>query len=235
MALGDPDFDEFDRGGGPALERDDDDRVPRRLALPGRLPAAGARDDPRRGDRRARRDASCTSPRPRSTPTSPTSSTAAASRSGRARSAHLVDSPARRAHLRPEAPDERGRRGRRAFSRALARGRLPLRDHQLRQPRHGRPHRRHPRRGRRGRGGRPRPRRGGRGGARVRRRLHRHRRPRQRRADARARRLAQHRSLDQPGAAIVTVSGRGAARRRHPRRRRARPCWSCWGSRSPRR
>ena len=43
--------------------------------------------DARRGARRARRYASCTSPRPRSTRTSPTSSTAAARRSGRGRRA----------------------------------------------------------------------------------------------------------------------------------------------------
>ena len=45
-ALGEPDFDEFDRGGGRPLRADDDDRVPRRLALPGRLPAARARRPP---------------------------------------------------------------------------------------------------------------------------------------------------------------------------------------------
>ena len=68
---------------------------------------------------------------------------------------HLVDSPRRRAHLRPQAPDERCRRGRRV-RRPPGRGRLPLRDHQSRQPRHGRPHGRHPRRGGGGRGGRSR-------------------------------------------------------------------------------
>ena len=69
----------------------------------------------------------------------------------------------RRPDLRPEARDER-RRGRRRLHRGLARGRLPLRDHQLRQPRHGRPHRRDPGRVARRRGRRPRPRRGRRGG-----------------------------------------------------------------------
>ncbi len=56
--------------------------------------------------------------------------------------------------------------------------------------------------------------------------LHRHRRPRKRRADARARRLAQHRPLAQPGPARRHARGAEAARRRDPRRRRpdgARP------------
>ncbi len=64
------------------------------------------------------------------------------------------------------------------------------------------------------------PRRGGRGGRGEGRGLHRHRRPRQLRPHARARRLAQHRPLAQPGAADRHRRGAGAARRRHPRRRR---------------
>ena len=110
--------------------------------------------------------------------------------------------------------------------RALERRRLPLRDHQLRQPGHGRPHRRDPGRGRRVRGGGPPSRRGRRRGPREGRRADHHRRPRQLRADARARRLAEHRPLDQPGARDRHGAGDRAARRRHPRRRRpdrARP------------
>ena len=54
-----------------------------------------------------------------------------------------------------------------------------------------------------------------------RRRLHHHRRPRQRRRHARGGRLARHRALAQPGA-VHRHRGRRAARRRgHPRRRRA--------------
>ena len=54
--------------------------------------------------------------------------------------------PPRRRHLRPQAGDER-RRGRRRLLRGLVGGGRALRDHQLRQPGHGRAHRRHPRRG----------------------------------------------------------------------------------------
>ena len=53
-----------------------------------------------------------------------------------------------------------------------------------------------------------------------RRRLHRHRRPRQLRPHARARRLPQHRPLAEPGAADRHRRRRLPARRRHPRRRR---------------
>ena len=88
----------------PAPRPDDDDRVPQGLALPGRLPGAAARR--RRWPRRSPRPAaaSCTSPRPRSTPTSPTSSTAAASRSGRGRSAAWST---RRATCRPTTTSRR--------------------------------------------------------------------------------------------------------------------------------
>ena len=72
---------------------DDDDPLPRRLRLPGRLRGAGGRGHDRRGARRARRSASCTSPRRRSTRTSPTSSTAGARRSGPGETRILVPSP----------------------------------------------------------------------------------------------------------------------------------------------
>ena len=106
----------------------------------------------------------------------------------------------RRAHLRPQARDERPGR-RRRLRRALGRRRLRLRHHQLRQPGHGRPHRGDPRRGEGGGdGGRvPGPRGGG--GARGGWRLRGHGRPRQRRPHAGARRQPQHRPLAQPGAA----------------------------------
>ena len=90
----------------------------------------------------------------------------------------------------------------------------------------------------RGQGGRDRgrvPRAGGRGGPREGRRLHRHRRPRQRRPHARARRQPQHRALAQPGAGRRHRRRRAAARRRDPRRRGARPCSPCSARSSPRR
>ena len=67
------------------LRPDDDDPVPRRPGLSGRLRGAGRAEHARRGARRTAAPASCTAPRPRSTRMSPTSSTAAARRSGRAR------------------------------------------------------------------------------------------------------------------------------------------------------
>ena len=135
---------------------------------------------------------------------------------------------ARRADLRPQARDERrARRPTRSSTRWRER-RLPLRDHQLRQPRHGRPHRRDPGRGRR------RSRRSTRCLGEV--------------VDAVARRAAapasitaDHGNCDHmlepdgspntahslnPVPLIVTADGARAARRRHPRRRRpdgARP------------
>ena len=97
------------------LRPDDDDALPRRPRLPGRLRGAGRRRHARRGARRARRSASCTSPRPRSTRTSPTSSTAAARRSGRARRG----SSCRRRATSPrydQKPEMSARRGRRRAS-----------------------------------------------------------------------------------------------------------------------
>ena len=65
------------------------------------------------------------------------------------------------------------------------------------------------------------------------RRLHRHRRPRQLRPHARARRLAQHRPLAQPGAADRHRRGPGAARRRASSPTSPRPCSSCSASPQP--
>ena len=77
---------------------------------------------------------------------------------------------ARRPHLRPQAGDERAGGGAASSSGTGARrpreGQpVPVRDHQLREPGHGRPHRQHPGRHARGRDRRSLPRRGGRGGA----------------------------------------------------------------------
>ena len=96
----------------------------------------------------------------------------------------------------------RAGRGARSSMRGAGGGARPsLRDHQLRQRRHGRAHRRDPG-GRAGdRDGRRLPRRGRHGGARERRRVRRDCRPRQRRPHARARRQPQHGALDEPRAA----------------------------------
>ncbi len=51
MALGERGFNEFDRGHAAGRSAHDADAVPRRLGVPGRIPAARARDDARRGAR----------------------------------------------------------------------------------------------------------------------------------------------------------------------------------------
>ncbi len=138
-ALADPGFDEFARGGGPVLDLTTMTAVPQGLALPGRLPRGAPEHDAGRGDHRGRRPP------------------AARRRDREVRPRHLLlqrrprggvggggAAPGRlaprRPDLRPQARDERPRR-RRRLRLALVGGRLPLRDHQLRQPRHGRPHR----------------------------------------------------------------------------------------------
>ena len=100
------------------VEPDDDDRVPQGLALPGRVPAARPGDDAGRGDRRGRASASCTSPRPRSTPTSPTSSTAAARQEWEGEERRLVDSP-RDVATYDHKPEMSARAAADAFARAL--------------------------------------------------------------------------------------------------------------------
>ena len=93
----------------------------------------------------------------------------AARRAARARAV-----AARRPDLRPAARDERAR-GRGRVHRRVARGCSALRDHQLRQRRHGRPHRRDRSGGARGRDRRRVPRAGRRRSARSGRRLRRSR------------------------------------------------------------
>ena len=95
----------------------------------------------------------------------------------------LVDSP-RDVPTYDKKPEMSAARGGARVHGAVAGGRLHLRDHQLREPRHGRAHRRD-----RGRGGGRRdrgrvPRRGREGGGGERRGLRDHGRPRQRRSDA---------------------------------------------------
>ena len=79
----------------------------------------------------------------------------------------LVDSP-RDVPTYDEKPEMSAAEAADAFVRRLERGRLQVRDHQLREPRHGRPHWQHPGRGERDRGRRLAPRRRGRGGPRRR-------------------------------------------------------------------
>ena len=142
---------------------------------------------------------SSTSRRRRSTRTSPTSSTAGVEDGVGGRDADPRPQPARRPELRPQAGDV-GRRGR-ATVRRGGRRRLPLRGHQLRQSGHGRAHRVDP--GRRSRQSRPTTRASAVSSKRrrLRRRLPRHGRPRQRRADVRSgRRQPTHGAHDEPGA-----------------------------------
>ena len=66
-ALAEDGFADVDRGGARgARPLRDDDRVRGGLDVPGRLPAGAPRGHAAAGDRRLRRRASCTSPRPRS-------------------------------------------------------------------------------------------------------------------------------------------------------------------------
>ena len=132
----------------------------------------------------------------------------------------LVDSP-RDVPTYDHKPEMSARAAAGEFAGRWSDGRLPVRDPQLRQPGHGRPHRRDPRCGRRDRGRRRVPRAGGLGGARLRGRLHGHRRSRQRRQHARARRLAEHGALHQPRAADRDRERDRAGRGGHPRGRRA--------------
>ena len=142
MALADPGFDGFSRSGGPLVDLTTMTSYRKGwdypVAFPEERPKATiaevvseARGEaaPRRRDREVRPRHLLLQRRPR------------AGVGGRGAGPGAV--PPRRRDLRPEARDERPRGGRR-LRRRLERGRIPLRDHQLRQLRHGRPHRRHP-------------------------------------------------------------------------------------------
>ena len=130
----------------------------------------------------------------------------------------LVDSP-REVPTYDKKPEMSARAAADAFAERWREGDFSVRGHQLREPGHGRPHRgdRGGREGRRDRGRVPRP--GRRGGARIRGRLHRDRRPRQRRPHARAGRQPEHGALDEPGPARDHRRCRRTARGRHPGRR----------------
>ena len=135
-------------------------RVQRGLGLPDRVPAGAAVRDAGLDAGRARHEAAA---RGRDREVRARDLLLQRRRGGRVprRGAQPGRLPARRAHLRQEARDERPGGGR-GVHRALARRRLHVRDHQLREPRHGRPHGRD-RGGGQGRGDRGRvPGRGGR-------------------------------------------------------------------------
>ena len=132
----------------------------------------------------------------------------------------LVDSP-RDVPTYDEKPEMSAQAAADAFIRHWKDEQPDVRDHQLRQPGHGRPHRRDPggRQGGRDRRRVPRP--GRRGGPRHGRRLHHRGRPRQLRRDARGGRLAGHGALAEPGAVHRDARRREAGRRGCPRRRGA--------------
>ena len=127
---------EAGRGGRSAH---DAHRVQRGLGLPGRVPAGAPGRHARVDARRPRQGAA---PRGRDREVRARDLLLQRRRGGRVpgRGARARGLAARRADLRQEARDERPR-GRRRVHRALARGRLHLRGHQLREPGHGRPHR----------------------------------------------------------------------------------------------
>ena len=187
-ALGEPDFDEFDRGGAGRFElttmTEFQHGWPYPVAFPPREPATTlAQVIAEEGERQLH-----------VAETEKYAHVTYFFNGGREREwsgeeRYLVDSP-RDVPTYDHKPQMSAAAAAKAFSEHWTRGRLPLRDHQLRQPRHGRPHRCDPRRGRGGRGGGRPPRGSGRGRPREGRGADRHRRPRQLRTDARARRLA---------------------------------------------
>ena len=136
-ALAEPGFDEFDRGG-VAADRAirHPDRVRGGLALSGRLPARAPRDN---AAARHRRGGRAPAPRRRDREV-PARHLLLRRRRGDprgGRAARARAQPARRPDLRQEAGDERPR-GRPGLRAGVGGGGLPLRDHQLRQRRHGR-------------------------------------------------------------------------------------------------
>ncbi len=234
-ALGEPDFDEFDRGEAPRVslttltEYQEDWDYP--VAFPPARPsvtlasvlAERGVDAAARGRDREVRPRDLLLQRRRGAPV-------------RGRGAPAGRLAARRADLRPEAGDARARGGARRSSTRWRERRLRLRDHQLRQPGHGRPHRRDPGRGRR------RSRRvdeclgqvveavHASGGACVD-----HRRPRQRRPHARAGRQPEHRPLAEPGAADRHRRRRARCARAASSPTSRRPCSPCSARSSQRR
>ena len=169
--------------------------------LPGRLPAAPAGDRRIAQVDRRRRLRAAARRRDREVPARDVLLQRRRGGAVRGRGARAGALAARRPDLRPQAGDERPRGDRRVRRALGASDEFALRDHQLRQRRHGRPHRRDPGRGRRR--SRPSTRASGESSrpstARAARCLvtadHGNCRP-----DARGRRLARHRALAQPGA-----------------------------------
>ena len=154
----------------PARPPHDDDALPGGLGLSGRV---RRRRGPRSRSPRcwpSAATASCTSPRPRSTPHVTYFFNGGEEHPYPGEERCLVPSPrdvATYDHKPEMSARSRGRARSSDRWRAAAAGgpAVPLRDHQFREPRHGRPHGQHPGRDARGRDGRPVPRRGARGGA----------------------------------------------------------------------
>ena len=133
------------------LRPDDDDALPRRPRLPGRVPRAGRRRDDR-GGRRGARDRS----QLHVAETEKYAHVTYFLNGGREQEWPGEDADPRavaagRRDLRPEAGDVRARRWRDRFVDGDRARRLRVRDRELRQPRHGRPHGGDPGRGRGGR------------------------------------------------------------------------------------
>ena len=110
-ALAEPGFAEVDRGGSlPVARYADDDRVPRGLAVPGRVPPGAAGDHAVARDRRARRHAAAR----RRDGEVPARDVLLQRRRGdpvRGRATRAGSDSARRADVRPQAADERERGG----------------------------------------------------------------------------------------------------------------------------
>ena len=162
-ALAEPNFDEFSRAGGPTLDMTTMTSYRKEWPYPVAFPERAAEDDPGRDDRRVRR---APAPRRRDREVRPRHlllQRRARGASRRAKSRRLVESP-RDVPTYDHKPEMSAAAAADAFVEHWARGRLPLRRHQLRQPRHGRPHRRDPGGGEGGRDGRRPARPRGRGG-----------------------------------------------------------------------
>ena len=164
-ALGEPDFDEFARGRAPRISLTTLTEYREGWDYPVAFPPHGPRGDAGRGDRRGRgeRQLHVAETEKYAHVTYFFNGGREAEWEGEER--RLVPSP-RDVPTYDQKPEMSAASGGRRLPRALERRRLPVRDHQLRQPGHGRPHRRHPGGGRRGRDRRRLPRRGGRGGPR---------------------------------------------------------------------